>query len=125
MVTIRTTHHGAGPACGVVTGVGAYPRLALADLERNAKEAARQVGQRPGTPPDPAEENTRPRQRPVEGSSDPDFGIPSKSERWFGQFEVVDVRLTPGPIQHGASGWLAYGTLVWKGKPGQASTGST
>jgi hypothetical protein len=27
-------------------------------------------------------------------------------------FEIVDVRLVPGVIENGGSGWLAYGTLV-------------
>jgi hypothetical protein len=28
------------------------------------------------------------------------------------RFEVVDVRMTPGVMEGGVSGWLAYGTLV-------------
>ena len=40
-------------------------------------------------------------------------------EYWF---EVVDVRLTPVPREGGGSGWLAYGTLVWKDPPRQVTT---
>ena len=37
---------------------------------------------------------------------------PSDTEPEQRQFEVVDVRLTPGVMEGGGDGWLAYGTLV-------------
>ena len=40
---------------------------------------------------------------------------PASSEPEVLRFEVVDVRLTPGVMEGGGSGWLAYGTLVREG----------
>src|SRR5260370_8232272 len=45
VVRIRTTHDGAGRARGIVTGMGATPRLALAELRREAEGLAQQAGQ--------------------------------------------------------------------------------
>src|SRR5260370_42658387 len=44
VVRIRTTHDGAGRARGIVTGMGATPRLALAELRREAEGLAQQAG---------------------------------------------------------------------------------
>jgi hypothetical protein len=40
---------------------------------------------------------------------------PASSEPQVLRFEVVDVRLTPGVMEGGVSGWLAYGTLIREG----------
>src|SRR6266851_595519 len=45
VVRIRTTHDGACRARGIVTGMGATPRLALAELRREAEGLAQQAGQ--------------------------------------------------------------------------------
>jgi hypothetical protein len=37
----------------------------------------------------------------------------SEASRRSWEFEVLDVRLTPGPIEGGSSAWLAYETLAW------------
>ena len=116
IVTARTTCDDAGRACDVVTGVGATPELALAALQAKAEEAA--------------QKEARQREEKIEAESPhpgllafiretapPDSQAHSRS--W--QFEVVDVRFTPGPIENGNSGWLAYGTLTWKDEPEQAS----
>ena len=116
IVTARTTCDDAGRACDVVTGVGATPELALAALQAKAEEAAQKEAQQ--------------REERIAGESrlpglvaflretvPPDSQAHGRS--W--QFEVVDVRFTPGPIESGDSGWLAYGTLTWKDEPEQAS----
>ena len=45
MVRIRTTHDDGDRACGVAMGVGATPGLALAGLEREARELAQREAQ--------------------------------------------------------------------------------
>src|SRR5260370_1744289 len=45
VVRIRTTRDGGGRACGIVTGMGATPQLALAELRREAEGLAQQAGQ--------------------------------------------------------------------------------
>jgi hypothetical protein len=45
VVRIRTTCDGAGRARGIVTGMGATPQLALAELRREAEGLAQQAGQ--------------------------------------------------------------------------------
>ena len=112
VVTARTTCDDVGRACDVVTGMGATPELALAALQAKAEEAA--------------QEEARHREEKIAGESrlpgllafiretePPDSRAHSRS--W--QFEVVDIRFTPGPIESGESGWLAYGTLTWKDEP--------
>jgi len=96
--------------------MGATPELALAALHAKAEEAA--------------QKKARQREEKIEAESPhpgllafiretapPDRRAHSRS--W--QFEVVDVRFTPGPIESGDSGWLAYGTLTWKDEPEQAT----
>jgi hypothetical protein len=45
VVRIRTTQDDGGRACGIVTGTGATPQLALAALRREAEGLAQQAGQ--------------------------------------------------------------------------------
>jgi hypothetical protein len=45
VVRIRTTRDGGGHACGIVTGMGATPQLALAELRREAEGLAEQAGE--------------------------------------------------------------------------------
>ena len=45
VVRFRTTRDGRGRACGIVTGMGATPQVALAELRREAEELAQQAGQ--------------------------------------------------------------------------------
>jgi hypothetical protein len=99
VITARTTIplEGSGDTCDVVTGLGATPELAVAALHANAEEAAHKVGQQTAELIEAADEDAKRR-----------FG---RHTDW--QFEVIDVRLTPGPIEGGSSGWAAYGTLSW------------
>jgi hypothetical protein len=143
VVRIRTTHDGSGRACGIVTGMGATPVRALAELRREAQELAQQEG-----PAAQAAGPTR-RARPgrvsqtatptntalvakqiVRGQGGRSSGRAATTEElqggWGGlepassepqvlRFEVVDVRLTPGAMEGGGNGWLAYGTLLREG----------
>lgn len=95
--------------------MGATPELALAALHAKAEEAAQHF----------AEEMAR--ESPHSGllalvlkAESPASKAYSKS--W--QFEIIDVRFTPGPIESGDSGWLVYGTLTRKEEPEQKSASS-
>ena len=44
VVRIRTTQDDGGPACGIVTGMGATPQLALDELRHEAEGLAQQAG---------------------------------------------------------------------------------
>jgi hypothetical protein len=101
LVAIRTTHgDGDGLVYDVVTGMGVTPELALAQLRSQAQETASETVRKAAASAEatqgPANERT--------------FDSRLEDQEW--RFEVVDVRLTPGPIEGADSGWLAYGTLV-------------
>jgi hypothetical protein len=121
------THDAGGPALGIVAGVGATPGQALAELRGEAEsflqreaaadlEAADKEWEEDMETwlaplgPDPL----RPRdERPRRVAARPHPGQrPSDTEPEQRQFEVVDVRLTPGVMEGGGDGWLAYATLV-------------
>jgi hypothetical protein len=155
VVRIRTTQDDSGGACGIVTGMGATPQLALDELRHEAEGLARQAGREanevfekagPGGLGAASKEKARkaagktgawkPERRsaetsglvhgPPEGArrrmAGPPGVVPSWSRPREWRFEVVDVRLTPGLMEGGGSGWLAYGTLAWERGPRQAST---
>src|SRR5216683_1536940 len=151
VVRIRTTHDGAGRARGIVTGMGATPRLALAELRREAEGLAQQAGQEAQAAQAAREAAEKAAEEPAEvarrrAQDLPDGGRRASALRTSGRpeparpasgqrsvipvdsgppewrFEVVDVRLTPALMEGGGSGWLAYGTLAREGNPPQAST---
>lgn len=119
VVAVRTTHDDSGRVCGdVVTGLGATPELALAALQAKAEEVAQKVGQYAAEQVDAAREAAQ--RHLAEGDRTnmilyTGLGSPDGDMSW--EFEVVDVRLTSGPIAGRDSGWLAYGTFTWVGKP--------
>ncbi len=116
VVTARTTCDDAGRACDVVTGTGVTPELALAALQAKAEEAAQQEARQ--REEKIAEESRHPGLVAfILETQPPERRAPGRA--W--QFEVVDVRFTPGPIESGDSGWLAYGTLSWRDEPEQMS----
>ena len=118
VVAVRTTHDDSGHVCGdVVTGSGATSELALAALQAKAEEVAQKVGQHAAEQVDAAVEAAQ--RRLAEGDQTNMILYPGSEPPadMFWEFEVVDVRLTPGPIAGRDSGWLAYGTLTWVGKP--------
>lgn len=130
VVRVRTTHDGVGRTCDVVTGMGATPEQALETLRSEAKRTAQKLEQQA------AEEGIEKTAIPLQhidhqeerGHESPHMRTrhkirtatrvtkptPSKSKHMSWQFEVVDVRLTPGPVDDKGSGWLAYGTLAWE-----------
>ena len=100
-------------------GMGATPELALAALRAKAEEAAQKAA------PQLEEKMVRESRHAgllalVLETESPASKAYSKS--W--QFEIIDVRFTPGPIESGDSGWLVYGTLTRKEEPEQKSTSS-
>ena len=117
IVRARTTipWENSGPQCDVVTGLGATPELAVAALHANAEEAAHKVGQQTAELIETAvkakrEEEERHRQL---GEDQPESRTRRRDTDTSWKFEVIDVRLVPGPTEGGSSGWLAYGTLTW------------
>jgi hypothetical protein len=130
--TIRTTADGAGSSCGVVTGRGATPEQAQAELRRTGEELAwRLVQEEAAVEADKAAKGVAEERAAYEAESDRvqkeehrvRVPLPREREPWHGRkprffrFEVVDVRLTPAPEEGGRSGWLAYGTLARLGEP--------
>lgn len=177
VVGIRTTRDGGGRACGIVTGMGSTPQVALDELQRaaedlgqqpaqeaeeaakadreaavkanreavekaeqeRAKEALREARRREqalkaGVNPGPVKpsgrhSSARPRggqpwapgggsvpRRPAPSGSVPRRAAPgSWGPPWEWRFEVVDVRLTAGPMERAgaAAGWP---TGRWPGK---------
>jgi hypothetical protein len=90
-VTARTTSDGAGHVHAVVTGSATGPQQALGELIARAQdEAARMAA----------------------GFREGNAGAPGPDVQWH--FEVVGVRLVPGPLDSGPAGWTAYGTLTSK-----------
>jgi hypothetical protein len=116
VVGIRTTRDGGGRACGIVTGMGATPQLALDDLRSEAEGLAQQVGQE-ATEAAKADWEAAKQAAGRRGEPPPPV-LPwrSATKRLDYRFEVVDVRLTPTLMEDGGSGWLAYGTLVHEAK---------
>jgi CO/xanthine dehydrogenase Mo-binding subunit len=147
VVRMRTTHDGNGGACGVVTGMGATAEAALAALRREAEALAQQLGEQAVQADEAAEKasddrRVQARRRELEKLREEKLSrgvhpVPTghqlemeESRRrkprdkgpWYWRFEVVDVRLTPGLMEGGGSGWLAYGTLALEDEPQQANT---
>lgn len=142
VVMIRTTRDGDGRWCGIVTGMGATPELALAELRREGEALGQQVGQEAAQAAQVAKKaakkaaddrraEIRHREAARDGVHRPPAGFQQQAEESVGdkpqddgprywRFEVVDVRLTPAPEEGGRSGWLAYGTLAWEGEDGRA-----
>ena len=142
---LRTTADGGGDWCGVVTGMGATPELALDGLRREGEALGQRLVQKDAEAIEAAEakkwadeERAEENRRADEARRRADEGLPRKHPvpievwrkhqegrlgkrrgegSWIGRFEVVDVRLTPAPEEGGPSGWLAYGTLAREGEP--------
>jgi hypothetical protein len=134
--TIRTTADGAGSSCGVVTGKGATPEQAQAELRRAGEELARRlVQEEEAAEADKAAKGEAEERAAYETESDrvqkeehlvrvPRSAVLAAREREprrgrkprLFRFEVVDVRLTPAPEDGGRGGWLAYGTLARLGE---------
>lgn len=137
---IRTTCDGSGDWCGVVTGMGSNPELALAELRRRGQELARRLVQEKAEAyerdkADRAAKSDAEERAAYKAESDrmqkdehrvrvpyetmkagQRRAYPYRERRDEGprlfRFEVVDVRLTPAPEENERSGWLAYGTLA-------------
>ena len=124
VVKARTTipWEGSGDTCDVVTGLGATPELAVTALHANAEETAHRIGQQTAELIDAAVIAKEEERQRRQGEDQLETLITRREEpvtwrdiientSW--KFEVIDVRLTPGPIEGGSSGWLAYRTLSW------------
>jgi hypothetical protein len=136
VVRIRTTSDRVGYEIGIVTGMGATPEQALTELWRDAQARLQQ----PAEPTRRAEGAAKP--HPV--TSRPLGREPNAAGRRVGatrlgkdgrvqqspvpsgpqelRYEVVDVRLTPVPVEGGKSSWLAYGTLAGESESQQPGT---
>jgi hypothetical protein len=142
---IRTTADGGGGWCGVVTGMGATPELALAELRREGKELGRRLVQEEAEAVETAEA-AKAAERQAKDRTDYEARrikvleeehrhlVPYEADLQarereaahrrkprdegprLRRFEVVDVRLTPALEEGGRSGWLAYGTLARLGE---------
>jgi hypothetical protein len=138
---IRTTADGGGDRCGVVTGMGPTPELALDELRHAGEALGQRLFQEKAEAAEAAEADKAAKReaearaayetdrdaRAKDGVHVPPFrwpprgwegarGRPRREGWWSGRFEVVGVRLTPTPEEGGRSGWLAYGTLAWAGE---------
>jgi hypothetical protein len=94
------TRLGGGTRLGGVSPAATRTNTAVAADQMDRAQGGGSRG-RPATP----EEARRARGEPEPASSGPQVL----------RFEVVDVRLTPGVMESGGSGWLASGTLVREG----------
>jgi hypothetical protein len=130
VVAVRTTQDGAGSAWGVVAGMGGTPGQALAELRSEAEsllaqeaEAVREANAKADAEAEKERaegfERWRRARRPAPGGFSSGEEIPppyaprgGRREPEDRRFEVVDVRLVPGVMENGGSGWLAYGTLA-------------
>ena len=130
VVGVRTTSVGAGSAWGVVAGMGGTPGQALAELRGEAESVlAREAGavREANAEADEKAEQERAegferwlkaRPHAARGDEVPPHLAPRGPRREPEErtFEIVDVRLVPGVMENGGSGWLAYGTLVREGE---------
>jgi hypothetical protein len=126
VVGVRTTSDGAGSAWGVVAGMGGTPEQALAELRSEAESVlVREAGavREANAEADEKAEKERAegferwlkaRPHAPRGDEVPPHLAPRgpRREPEERRFEVVDVRLVPGVMENGGSGWLVYGTLV-------------
>ena len=96
----RTTTDDCGHQYHVVSGRGATPFDALADLKGAALTAAKEIAERfpPGLPESP---DAYWHADTLDENGDPEW-----------QFEVVGVQIAAGPLDSGEPGWLALGTLA-------------
>jgi len=129
LVAIRTTSDGAGPACRVITGLGATPDQALAKLRNETESWLAQEAQMVQEANDEEDANRNVayeewrknhKETPEElrtGIRIPPHLAPRGPRRppEERRFEVVDLRLVPARLEGEASGWLAYGTLAQEG----------
>jgi hypothetical protein len=88
-LTVRTTSDSTGSPHGIIAGTSQDPPHALAALKHAAQTHAEQL---------------------AAGFAEDHRG----DVDW--QFEVVDVRLAPGPLHDGSPAWVAYGTLMSRGE---------
>lgn len=99
-ITIRTTSDGVGHPHGITFGAGGTYNDAMIGLNQDAARMARETAE------------------PFEAAKGEHAGRPDAVWR----FEVVDVRLQPGPDDNGEPSWVAYGTLVSEGADPWASS---
>jgi hypothetical protein len=114
-VKIRTTSDYEGHLYGLVHSSGRTPEQTLADLQLDAQHRAEAAAEQFSDDHPDVVSASAYRESPLDWASDGGrapirpSGPRATSLVW--RWEVVDVRLAPGPVDR-EPGWVAYGTLV-------------
>jgi hypothetical protein len=108
-VKIRPTGDSEGHVHGLVIGEGPDPHAATKELKEEARILAEGAAERYSARQGAYDSRPFTEEEMVHGRRE--AFTPRNEEPKVWRFEVIDLRLAPGPVER-QTGWVAYGTLV-------------